>query len=78
MMVNEERGKASLKPNIQKTKIAGARMCTHVHVEIRVYENMHIVCRRHIYEKTLKLALLSLEMRVRSTNTHRCTELNLQ
>ena len=57
---------------------AGARMCTHVHVEIRVYENMHIVCRRHIYEKTLKLALLSLEMRVRSTNTHRCTELNLQ
>lgn len=65
-------------PTVRCTEVRPVRRCMHVHVEIRVYENMHIVCRRHIYEKTLKLALLSLEMRVRSTNTHRCTELNLQ
>lgn len=65
-------------PTVRCTEVRPVRRCTGVHVEIRACENMHIVRRRHIYEKTLKLALLSLEMRVHSTNTHRCTELNLQ
>ena len=60
-------------PIVRCTEVQPVHRCTHVHVKICACENMYIVGRHHIYEKTLKLAFVSLEMHVHSTNTHRCT-----
>ena len=60
-------------PTVRCPEVRPVHTCMHVHVKIHGCENMHIVGRHHLYEKTLKLAFLSLETHVHSTKAHRCT-----